>query len=65
MKIIAAIMQHETNTFSSLATPYEAFAGATGFALPPAGEDAVSAFGAATVLSPPSSISRAPRAPRW
>jgi len=45
MKIVAAIMQHETNTFSSLATPYEAFAGATGFALPPTGEDAVSAFG--------------------
>ena len=45
MKIVAAIMQHETNTFSSLPTPYEAFAGATGFALPPTGEDVISAFG--------------------
>ena len=45
MKIVAAIMQHETNTFSSLPTPYQAFAGATGHALPPTGEDAVSAYG--------------------
>ena len=45
MKIVAAIMQHETNTFSSLPTPYEAFAGATGLAEPPTGEDAISAFG--------------------
>jgi microcystin degradation protein MlrC len=45
MKIVAAIMQHETNTFSSLPTSYEAFAGATGFALPPIGEEVISAFG--------------------
>ncbi len=45
MKIVAAVMQHETNTFSSLPTPYEAFAGATGLAEPPTGEDAVAAYG--------------------
>ena len=45
MKIVAAVMQHETNTFSPLPTPYEAFAGATGFALPPTGDDALAAFG--------------------
>jgi len=45
MKIVAAIMQHETNTFSPLPTPYEAFAGATGHALPPSGEAAIAAYG--------------------
>jgi len=45
MKIVAAIMQHETNTFSSLPTPYEAFAGATGLAMPPTGGQVISAFG--------------------
>ena len=45
MKIVTAIMQHETNTFSSLPTPYEAFAGATGCAQPPCGAAAVAAYG--------------------
>ncbi|MEM7222096.1 MAG: M81 family metallopeptidase [Pseudomonadota bacterium] len=46
MKIVSAIMQHETNTFSSLPTPYEAFAGATGLGEPPRGEAAIAAYGA-------------------
>ena len=45
MKFVTAIMQHETNTFSSLPTPYEAFAGATGHARPPSGQAAIEAFG--------------------
>jgi microcystin degradation protein MlrC len=44
MKFVIAMMQHETNTFSPLATPYEAFAGATGQPSPPAGEDALVAY---------------------
>ena len=45
MKLVVAMMQHETNTFSALPTPYAAFAGATGFAEPPLGADAVAAYG--------------------
>ena len=45
MKFVIAMMQHETNTFSPLPTPYEAFAGATGQPSPPAGEDALVAYG--------------------
>jgi microcystin degradation protein MlrC len=47
MRIVTAMMQHETNTFSSLPTAYEAFAGTTGHDLPPIGEAAVAAYGAA------------------
>ncbi|MGD9065328.1 MAG: M81 family metallopeptidase, partial [Desulfobacterales bacterium] len=45
MKIVVALMQHETNTFSSLPTPYEAFAGTTGLSSPPSGNDAAAAYG--------------------
>jgi microcystin degradation protein MlrC len=38
-------MQHETNTFSSLPTPYEAFAGTTGLSSPPSGNEAAAAYG--------------------
>jgi microcystin degradation protein MlrC len=47
MKIIAALFQHETNTFSSLPTPYEAFAGSTGLTVPPSGDEAVEIYGQA------------------
>ena len=47
MKFVVAMMEHETNTFSPLPTPYEAFAGPTGLAEPPAGEAAVETWGAA------------------
>ena len=45
MKIVVALMQHETNTFSSLPTPYEAFAGTTGLSSPPSGNEATAAYG--------------------
>ena len=45
MKVVVAMMQHETNTFSPLPTPYAAFAGATGHDRPPAGDDAIAAYG--------------------
>ncbi len=45
MKILTALLQHETNTFSSLPTPYEAFAGMTGLSSPPVGDEAVSVYG--------------------
>ena len=44
MRFVIAMMQHETNTFSPQPTPYEAFAGATGFELPPQNEDAIAAY---------------------
>ena len=47
MKIVVALMQHETNTFSSLPTSYEAFAGATGLPYPPSGDEAAAAYGKA------------------
>ncbi len=49
MKIVVALMQHETNTFSSLPTPYEAFAGATGLSYPPSGNEAAAAYGNADI----------------
>ncbi len=45
MKIVVALIQHETNTFSSLPTPYEAFAGTTGLSCPPSGDQAAAAYG--------------------
>jgi microcystin degradation protein MlrC len=45
MRFVIAMMQHETNSFSPLPTPYEAFAGGTGHDLPPAGEEAIAAYG--------------------
>ena len=44
MKFVIAMMQHETNTFSPLPTPYEAFAGGTGFGRPPEHDDALTAY---------------------
>ena len=44
MKLVVAMMEHETNTFSPLPTPYVAFAGATGGSAPPAGDEAVAAY---------------------
>ena len=44
MKLVIAMMQHETNTFSPLATPYEAFGRAIGFDEPPSGEAALETF---------------------
>ncbi len=45
MKLVIAMMQHETNTFSPLPTPYAAFAGATGYPEPPRGAEALAAYG--------------------
>jgi len=47
MKFVVAMFQHETNTFSSLKTPLEAFAKPAGFTDPPAGEQAIEAYGKA------------------
>ncbi|MGB1257035.1 MAG: M81 family metallopeptidase [Thiolinea sp.] len=47
MKVVIALFQHETNTFSSLKTPLQAFATPAGFTDPPAGETAISAYGKA------------------
>jgi len=44
MKLVIAMMQHETNTFSPLRTSYEDFGRAIGFAEPPGGEDVVRTF---------------------
>jgi microcystin degradation protein MlrC len=41
------MMQHETNTFSTLATTLAAFGSGVGLKLPPTGEQAVSIYGAA------------------
>ena len=43
MKFVIAMMQHETNTFSPLPTPFEAFGGPTGLSEPPTGEKAIQA----------------------
>ena len=45
MKFVIAMMQHETNTFSSLPTPYKSFSGATQYDHPPIGADAIAAYG--------------------
>ena len=47
MKFVVAMFQHETNTFSSLKTPLEAFAKPAGFTDPPSGEQAIEAYGKA------------------
>jgi len=44
MRFVIAMMQHETNTFSAQPTPYEAFAGGTGYAMPPQGDVARAAY---------------------
>jgi len=41
MKIVVAIMQHETNTFSSIETPLKSFAEPLGYQDPPSGEQAI------------------------
>lgn len=47
MKFVVALFQHETNTFSSLKTPLEAFAKPAGYTDPPAGAQAIAAYGKA------------------
>ena len=47
MKFVVAMFQHETNTFSSLKTPLEAFAKPAGLSDPPSGEQAIEAYGGA------------------
>lgn len=47
MKYVIAMFQHETNTFSSLKTPLEAFAKPAGFTDPPTGKQAIEAYGKA------------------
>ncbi len=47
MKYVVALFQHETNTFSSLKTPLQAFANPAGFNDPPSGEEAITAYGQA------------------
>ena len=42
MRVVIAMMKHETNTFSPVPTPIERFA--RGFPLPPRGRDAYGAF---------------------
>ena len=42
MRVVIAMMKHETNTFSPVPTPIERFA--RGYPLPPRGEDALKAF---------------------
>lgn len=44
MKLVIAMMQHETNTFSPLPTDYEAFGRAIGFDEPPSGHAVVETF---------------------
>ena len=45
MKCIVALMQHETNTFSPLATPLRSFASGVGLNLPPSGQQAIDIYG--------------------
>lgn len=47
MKYVVALFQHETNTFSDLKTPLQAFATPAGYTDPPAGEQAIAAYGSA------------------
>ena len=42
MRVVIAMMKHETNTFSPVPTPIERFA--RGFPMPPRGQDAYDAF---------------------
>ena len=46
MKCIVAMMQHETNTFSTLSTALAAFGSGVGLKLPPTGEQAIGIYGA-------------------
>ena len=45
MRCVVALMQHETNTFSPLATPLHAFASGVGLSDPPCGDQAVEIYG--------------------
>ncbi|MCP4767872.1 MAG: M81 family metallopeptidase [Gammaproteobacteria bacterium] len=47
MKIVVALMQHETNTFSPLPTTLQSFASGVGLLEPPAGEQAIDVYGKA------------------
>ena len=47
MNCIVAMMQHETNTFSPLATPLKSFASGVGLNLPPSGQQAIDIYGKA------------------
>jgi len=47
MKCVVAMMQHETNTFSTLSTALAAFGSGVGLKLPPTGEQAIGIYGAA------------------
>lgn len=44
MRLVIAMMQHETNTFSAQPTPYQAFSGGTGYEMPPLEDDARAAY---------------------
>ena len=47
MKCIVAMMQHETNTFSPLATPLQAFSSGIGLSETPSGQQAIDIYGRA------------------
>ena len=47
MRCVVALMQHETNTFSPLPTPLNAFASSVGLDHPPSGEKAIEIYGKA------------------
>ena len=45
MRCIVAMFQHETNTFSPIATPLSAFGSGVGLVVPPTGDQAVEMYG--------------------
>ena len=47
MKVVVALMQHETNTFSTLPTTLESFASGVGLREPPSGLQAIDIYGKA------------------
>ena len=47
MKVVVALMQHETNTFSPLPTILESFASGVGLKVPPMGQQAIDIYGRA------------------
>lgn len=47
MRCVIALMQHETNTFSTLPTPLSAFASGVGLSSPPSGDKALNLYGSA------------------
>ena len=47
MKCVVAMMQHETNTFSPLATELKSFASGVGLVEPPSGQKAIEIYGSA------------------